>query len=808
MFRFIYRKIKDIFENRIALLQLLFVGFAVILILHLFKLQIINGENYQKNFVLQIEKQKTISATRGKIYDRNGKLLAGNETVYVITMEDNGTYQTRKEKNLSTNSTIYQVMKLIEPFGDQLQTNFAIGIDGAGEYVYTQSGFNLVRFKADVFGIPDPEDMTNLQKNISAKDMMAYLVSKDMYQLESNLYSKSELDKYGLPETLSKEEELKIISIRAELSKYSYEKYKAVTISGPIKKESVVAIEEHKGSLQGIDIGNKTLRYYPDGKYLSSIIGYTGEASSEEIANLSLEKDGYKIGDIIGKAGIEKSMEIQLQGEKGFQNLLTDNLGKILEEKEKTDPIAGNDVYLTIDKDLQIAAYHILEQKVAGIVKSKLHNIAHFKATPEMDTKDLIIPITEAYSHLILNRVIDIEHFKDKDATDLEKSFLKTFEGKQAETFALIKNSLEEDKPVAYNQLNEWMQHYVDYIVDDLLTYRSEILRKDAINTLDEVYVDWSLGRISMKEYLNYAISKNWVDISKLTEKEGYLDGAEVYQYLTNYIQETLVDDIGFSGLIYEELIYEGTLVGNQVCALLYDQGVLPEDPQMRAALESGAVGGYDFIISKLDSLEITPAMLALYPYSASAVITDVNTGDVLALASYPSYDNNLMTSNVKGEYYAKLLTDMSEPLYNKATQERTAPGSTFKMISALAGLNEGVLGEGEVINCQGVFDKVEPPTHCWNKDGHGPLDLRLAIRQSCNVYFDEIGYRLSITPDHVYSDNQGTQRLAKYAESFGLGKVSGVELPESEPNISDRSAISPIFILVSPFTLHLHGYI
>lgn len=114
----------------------------------------------------------------------------------------------------------------------------------------------------------------------------------------------------------------------------------------------------------------------------------------------------------------------------------------------------------------------------------------------------------------------------------------------------------------------------------------------------------------------------------------------------------------------------------------------------------------YDFMINKIYNLEIEPAQLALEPCSASAVITDVKTGDVLACVSYPGYDNNRLVNNMDTDYYAKLSTDKSSPFFNKATQQTAAPGSTFKILSTIAGMSEGVIDDGTYINCTGSFDR------------------------------------------------------------------------------------------------------
>ena len=210
----------------------------------------------------------------------------------------------------------------------------------------------------------------------------------------------------------------------------------------------------------------------------------------------------------------------------------------------------------------------------------------------------------------------------------------------------------------------------------------------------------------------------------------------------------------------------------------------------------SGSESPYTFFVNRISNLDITPAQLALDPCTGSMVITDVNNGDVLALVSYPGYDNNKMANGVDAEYYAKLRSDQSSPLINYATMQRTAPGSTFKMVSSTAGLMEGVIDTSSTITCTGVFDKLDNtnPAHCWiYPRSHGSLNVTGAIKNSCNAFFFEVGYRLGLVGDSYHSDI-GLEKLAKYADMYGLSETTGVEVTEYDPIVSNldstRSAI------------------
>ena len=128
--------------------------------------------------------------------------------------------------------------------------------------------------------------------------------------------------------------------------------------------------------------------------------------------------------------------------------------------------------------------------------------------------------------------------------------------------------------------------------------------------------------------------------------------------------------------------------------------------------------------------------------------------------------------------------------MLNRCTQTRTAPGSTFKPISATAILEEGIAGGDTYIKCTGVFDKITPNAKCWIYPSvHGNLNVSGAIAESCNFFFYQMGYNLGMENGN-YNSEKGLKRLEKYAELYGLDRKSGIEITEYEPKISDEDAV------------------
>jgi penicillin-binding protein 2 len=484
--------------------------------------------------------------------------------------------------------------------------------------------------------------------------------------------------------------------------------------------------------------------------------------------------------------------------------LYVDSTGKVIETKNKVEATAGNDLYLSIDKDLQEAVYKLLEQKLAGILLEKITNTYNFEATGE---NDIIIGIDDVYNAFFENNILDITHFSEDDAQDTEKAVYKLYVKRQSKVIDEITDELTSSNPSAYGDLDKEMRAYMYYIYDTVLTSQTGILLEDSIDSDNEMYQKLMTDRtISMKEFLTYAISQNWIDTAKLQQyistDETYTDSSQIYDGLVSFLQEYLSDSTGFGKLIYKYMIKSKKISGNQVCLLLFEQGVLKEDKDAIASLKSGG-SAYEFIRNKINNLEITPAQLALEPCSASTVITDTNTGKVLALVSYPGYDNNRLANSMDSDYYSQLLNDGSTPLFNKATQEATAPGSTFKMVSAVTALTTGIINANTYFTCTGVFSKIEPSSKCWIYPGaHGSLNVVGAIQHSCNNFFYEIGYELglenekvtqsngTVTTEKVYSSEKGLATLSKYAEAFGLGTKTGLEITESTSQISDNSSV------------------
>lgn len=157
---------------------------------------------------------------------------------------------------------------------------------------------------------------------------------------------------------------------------------------------------------------------------------------------------------------------------------------------------------------------------------------------------------------------------------------------------------------------------------------------------------------------------------------------------------------------------------------------------------------------------------------SASAVVMDVHSGEVYALASYPAFDPNYFIGGISHERYEELRSDITVPLSNKAVAGQYPPGSTFKMVTALAALEAGVVSEGTYAFCPGHYDFGNGRFHCWKKGGHGSVNVVTALQESCDTYF----YKLST--------ELGIKRIAAMAHRLGLGDIYDLELKEQRAGL------------------------
>lgn len=794
----VFEYILSLFKSRIFPLILVFAILVGVLINRLFGLQIIKGESYVKDLSSSIQKDMSVAATRGRIFDKNGVLLAYNDLAYAVRISDSGKYNNNAEKNEKLNASIDKTLDIIEAKGDTYSNDFPIVYED-GQYVFNIKDNELLRFLRDIYGKRSISELSDEERNVTAQELFRQLCekyevvvasdsSKNQATVLSSTVSFLKSQGYMVEAAgFSVDHALMIVNLRRYMSANSYNRYISFTIANEVSDETVAAILESSDDLTGVTVEEQYIRRYVDSVYCSQILGYTGTVSTSELETLG---DKYDSNDTVGKSGIEKSMESVLSGTKGERQVYVDTVGRITEVLGETDPETGNDVYLTIDINLQKNLYNAIEDRLVQILLTYMTSgDTKYSYTSNGSVDTVYILAKEVYFALIDNNIVSIKHIAEQ-STDTEAQVYSAFLSKQDSTMDWIRSELA-DGDTPYGKLSEEQQLYIWYVYTSLKD--RGVFNTSNVDTTDDVYKDWTQADgTSLKELLTHGIAKNWINLNVFSTEQ-YTSLQESYDALLDYIDGYLREDTSFYKKMYKYMINSGSISGRQVCMLLYEQGVLDMNSENSrySALAAGSLGAYDFMTYAISNKIITPAQLALEPCSASAVVTNPKNGDIIAMVSYPSYDNNKLSGSVDAKYFNSLINDKASPMLNRATQSFTAPGSTYKPCTTIAGMDTGIISSGTTFYCSGSFDKVTPSPKCWRLSGHGGEVAATAIRDSCNVFFYNVGYNLACSKNGNYNSTYGTTILQKYSDLLGLSTKAGVEIEESEPMASNTNSVA-----------------
>lgn len=312
---------------RFNIVTILTYAIGIVLIVQLFNLQVINGESYREQSNTRLSRVSTIKAARGSILDRSGNELAGVKT------ENNIEIYKTNISNDELNEAALNLVNLMNQYQISYTDNFPISIN---PFTFTISGDELSKFKKKL----------KIEENADAETVF-YKV-KDKYQIKND----------------NIEDIRKIIAIRYIITTTGYSATKSITIATNVSDEVVAQISERNSDFPGISIETKAARTYLAGSMAAHVIGYTGKIKEEEY---KANKDGYDIDDIIGKTGIEYVFEKYLKGTDGEKQKEMAVDGTITGEYVSKNAIAGSDVVLTIDSNLQKTTEESLENCINKI---------------------------------------------------------------------------------------------------------------------------------------------------------------------------------------------------------------------------------------------------------------------------------------------------------------------------------------------------------------------------------------------------------------------------------------------------------
>ncbi len=319
----------------------------------------------------------------------------------------------------------------------------------------------------------------------------------------------------------------------------------------------------------------------------------------------------------------------------------------------------------------------------------------------------------------------------------------------------------------------------------DALAQIIDLSEYDYKRILREVRRKRAFVPVTVQDYLT------WEQVSQIEVNAPDLPGVSIEVGQTRHYpySETLTHILGYVSAVSDReltgdplLELPGFRIGKQGIEKKYDQ-------ELRGAagtshLEVNAVGrairelsreegtpGRDLVLTVDAELQSFVHKRLENELSASAVVMDVHNGDVLALASTPGFDPNIFNVGMTNETWNALIGDPLAPLTNKAIAGQYAPGSTFKMMVALAAMESGI-GSDHRVFCPGFVNLGNARFHCWKRHGHGWVDMFDAIRQSCDVFFYDVARKA------------GIDRIAKMSNRFGLGATTGIDLPGEQPGV------------------------
>lgn len=315
---------------RYNLITILVYIVGIVLIVQLFNLQIVNGKEYRETSNTRLSRETVIKASRGSIKDRTGNLLVTTKMGFNIEL-----YKT-KINTTTLNKTILNTIKILENNNDKYINNLPISIEP---------------FK---FTIDDEESQVNWKKENDIKEdatpEQCFYELKEKYKIEQD----NILEAY------------KIMVVRYEISRNGYSSIRPVTIAKDVSRESAVKLGEQSIYFPGISATNEPMVSYPSGSLASHILGYVGNITETELDG---REDTYGINDVIGKVGIQYVFEEYLRGKDGIKQLDMSVDGTITDEYITQEAVAGSDVILTIDANLQAATEKALAnniKKIAG----------------------------------------------------------------------------------------------------------------------------------------------------------------------------------------------------------------------------------------------------------------------------------------------------------------------------------------------------------------------------------------------------------------------------------------------------------
>lgn len=741
----------DLCKNRIFVMLCGIIVLFAIIVLRLFSLQIIHGTKYEESITASVSKELPVAAPRGGIYDRYGRPLAVNTVAYCVQIDGS------QELELSSEERQKLAKDLTEWLFDNGHTHTdALPISKKAPYAFTFEGTDEEK-EAQELRWKNSIGLDKKQKKMTAEECLDWLLKE--YNTPKS-YSAQEKRTY-LSLCMSDDRNLMALTLALKLNEFGEE----IVDELPMAKESPYTFQfngnknREKSWKESVAMEGKEL-HYGSMKTLDYLREYFGlpEGLPNDLVRNTL--------------GIRYSMYLQRYQQFQTVNVATDVSAKTLayiEENQDTFPCVIIDTISLREYPEGEYFAHIL-----GYIRQMTESdYALYK--DDVDAKGNPI---YSQSDIVGQDGMEKLYERELNGTDGKVQIEVDNQGRRMSTI----NSTE---PTPGKDLFLTLDSKLQKVAYDTL---EEELRNAVLSKLG--------GSVSTTELFASMINVNHISASDMLYAEEGTVQYEVCQRLKQAQPDFDPEKEGAAEAAKDfllESLEKGGVSQRELMMMMIEQEHIDVTEEERGGIDSGSLSPLSLIIKKLSNGEMSPAVTGLDPCTGSVFVTQVGTGEVLASVTYPSYDNNELVNTFNNSYYNGLLQDGNTPLVNRPLKQKKAPGSTFKMIVALAGMETGTITPNTLIVDKGIFkDAGLPYARCWvysNTGGtHGPVNVSHALEVSCNYFFYELGYRLG-NPDGGEITETTTNRsiavMNEYMAAFGLNDFTGLELDEYGPTMA-----------------------
>ena len=739
----------DLCKNRIFVMLCGIIVLFAIIVVRLFSLQVIHGADYEESITASVSKKLPVPAPRGNIYDRYGRPLATNTAAYCVQVDGSVTLEFDKEETQELASALTEALWTKgETSTDSLpitkKAPYRFTFDGTEEEQQTRE----TRWKNSI-------GLEKKQRDMTAEECLQWLY--ETYEAPAAFTEAQKRTYVSL--CMSDDRNLMALTLAMKLTDFGEE----ITDELPLAKEAPYSFQFN---------GNKNRE-----KSWKESMGMDGEEIYfDSLQTLDYLRDYFGLpeglpGDLIRSTlGIRYSMYLQRYQQFQTVNVATDISDKTLayvEENQDTFPCVIIDTISLREYPQGKYFSHIL-----GYIRQMTENdYALYQNDVDADG----------------NPIYSQADIVGQDG--MEKLFERELNGTDGQVLIEVDNQgrrmsvIDSTEPIPGKDLfltldSELQKTAYDALENEL---RKAVLTKltttgkNSVSTLELFQSMINVNHISAQDML-YAEEGTVQHTVYLRLKQVHPDFDPEQEDAAEVAKEFLQD-----------ALEKGNVTVRELTLMMIEQEHLPVTSQEKADIEAGA-SPLSLIIKKLGNGEMSPADTGLDPCTGSVFVTQVGTGEVLASVTYPSYDNNELVNTFNNSYYNDLLQDGNTPLVNRPLKQKKASGSTFKMITALAGLETETITPETLITDKGIFkDTGIPYARCWiysNTGGtHKDLTVSHALEVSCNYFFYELAYRMG----NVTTGNSANSitTLNEYMAAFGLNNYTGLELDEYGPTMA-----------------------